>query len=90
MKAVNNAADAKAMKQALSEKDNILELGLSRYSLAAAELDALAARLLQLKPFASVKELQRLLHIGVISVRSGFPSTIPVTTIHCPGWWTSR
>ena len=73
LKAINEAADTAAMKNLLTEKDNILELGLSRYSLAAEELDALASRLLQLKPFASVKELQRLLHIGVIAVRSGFP-----------------
>jgi len=72
-KAVNEAAGAGAMKNVINEKNNILELGLSRYSLSAAELDALAAHLLQQKPFASILELQRLLHIGVISVRSGYP-----------------
>lgn len=72
LKAVNEAADAAAMKKALGDFGAVLELGLSRYNLKTAEEDALAARLLKFKPFASAKELQTICHTSVMVVRSGY------------------
>ena len=72
LKAINEAADANIMKQALGDKGDIMELGLGRYNLTATELDTLSARLLQLKPFSSLKEMQRILHTAVMAIRSGF------------------
>lgn len=72
LKAVNKAADTAAMKKTLQDYDNLLELYLSRYNLTVGEMDSLAGRLTQLRPFASVKELQRFLHISFIAIRNGF------------------
>lgn len=77
LKEVNAAASAAAMKSVLLKYDDALELALNRYSLTAAEQSALAARLLELKPFASPQELQRLLHIQVIALRFGYTITHP-------------
>ena len=43
LKAINEAADANIMKQALGDKGDIMELGLGRYNLTATELDTLSA-----------------------------------------------
>lgn len=72
LQAVNAASSEIEMKKALLDHDDILDLGLNRYNLTATELDTLSARLLQLKPFASLKELQRILHTAVMAIRSGF------------------
>lgn len=72
LQAVNAASSGAGMKKALLDHDAVLELGLKRYKLTAAEQDTLASRMLPLRPFASPKELQRILHTVVISVRSGF------------------
>ena len=72
LQAVNAASSEIEMKKALLDHDDVLELGLNRYNLTATELDTLTARLLQLKPFSSLKELQRILHTAVMAIRSGF------------------
>ncbi|NLA26696.1 MAG: hypothetical protein GX878_04805 [Firmicutes bacterium] len=71
MQAVNGASSAADMKNALLEYDAVLGLGLGRFSLTAAEQDELGSRLLPLKPFASLKELQRIVYLGAVSIRSG-------------------
>lgn len=79
MQAVNGAASAAAMGQALLDHDAVLELNLTRYSLTGAEQETLGARLLALKPFASPIELRRMLHVTVISIRTGY-------TVHFTGY----
>ncbi len=74
---INAATSAAALKNALLSCDDLLGLALNRYSLTAAEQNALAGRLLELKPFASPRELQRLLHISVIALRFGYTITHP-------------
>lgn len=69
LKAVNAASSAAAMKKALLDYEDPLELNLNRYSLNSGELDALASRLLPLKTFDTVGELQRILHVTVIAIR---------------------
>jgi beta-N-acetylglucosaminidase len=69
---VNSAGSASAMKQALTTHSTVLELDLSSYNLKASELDNLASRLLQLKPFSSALELKYLLHTAVLSLRTGY------------------
>ena len=69
LKAINGASSAAAMRKALLDYDDPLELNLNRYSLNSGELDALASRLLPLKTFDTVGELQRILHVTVIAIR---------------------
>lgn len=71
MEAVNAAGSGAGMKNALFEYDTVLGLGLERFNLAAAEQDELGSRLLPLKPFASLKELQRIVYLAVVSIRTG-------------------
>lgn len=71
MEAVNAAGSGAGMKSALFEYDTVLGLGLGMFNLAAAEQDELGSRLLSLKPFASLKELQRIVYLAVVSIRSG-------------------
>ncbi len=71
LQAVNGVSNAAAMKKALLDYDDPLELNLNRYSLTSGELDALASRLLPLKPYDTAEELQRILHTQVIAIRGG-------------------
>ncbi len=72
MQAVNNASSTAVMKQALLDYNAVLELNLTRYSLTEAEQEALGSRLLALKPFVSPVELRRILHVAIISIRTGY------------------
>lgn len=77
IRAVNDAGNVAAMNSALNGGSEIMELALGRYNLAPSERDRLAARLIELRPFASSTELRWILHTVVVGLRSA--STINFT-----------